>query len=43
MIVIIAILGKRWGEKWVKQGVMTRQEMYNLGYLGCFFGKIFGF
>lgn len=40
---IIGALGKHWGKKWISQGVMTEEEMYELGYLGCFFGKIFGF
>lgn len=42
-LTIIGLLGKHWGKKWVKQGVMTEQEMFELGYLGCFMGKIFGF
>lgn len=43
LIAIISILGKKWGEQWVKQGLMTMDDVYRLGYLGCFFGKIFGF
>ena len=43
MITIIAILGKKFGEDWIRKGVMTEEEMLDLGYLGCFFGKIFGF
>jgi len=42
-IILIGVLGKHWGEKWIKEGLITRDDMYNLGYIGCFFAKIFGF
>lgn len=42
LIVIIGYLGHKWGKQWIKQGVITHEEFYKLGYMGCFFAKIFG-
>lgn len=43
MITLMGILGYHWGKKWVEQGLITEEEMYNIGYIGCFFAKIVGF
>ncbi len=38
-IIIMGVLGKHWGEKYFH---FSEEEMFNYGYLGCFFARIFG-
>lgn len=38
-IIILGILGKHWGEKYFH---FSEEEMFDYGYLGCFFARIFG-